>query len=238
MRRRGKKRVRIQRTPSNKRDAKNNKSYNIPLTRKSILKPSPSPTTPVVATRAPTSILWENIVLHYLNKLKNSLRCKPASVANSDNSFKTLSLERDSIVQPSQSTTSICSNQSDASSTFREKALNIVKNAVEYGYSKGIVSKNGKYFWFTSDPEAVPINDSFKACRDCYVCQSILTNMRQKGNTSANTGDQSIRNNIAKRRHKNYYICKTKHPKVFTQVMKRKYFRHRQNCTCNQCKCR
>lgn len=146
-------------------------------------QPSRSPSTPTAeksTTKPPqpkeSKGAWENIVLHYLSKLKNywssgySIKQEhptPGGRNTADTAFRN---KNEKVFQPKErklmeprpnSYTSKSKDildkrsrnedasfeQEDYCLAGKRKALNIVSNALEYGLANGIVSKNGNYFW-------------------------------------------------------------------------------------------
>lgn len=136
-------------------------------------KSAPKTTTPAPTAKTASSVVWENIVLHYLGKLKNawkSLPDTPKSVASKTSNCVSNTTANDNVnrscnkkshtselkcppnsLQQSKSQNSIFSFGSDTYNLAKRKAISIVRNAIEYGQSKGIISRNGKFFWLKDD---------------------------------------------------------------------------------------
>ncbi|GJQ77042.1 hypothetical protein Trydic_g23615 [Trypoxylus dichotomus] len=228
----------MKKLPTKKNSVKKKKSSATAL--KSILKPSPTPLTAptnIPSTRTPSNILWENIVLHYLNKLKNKLSCTKSVSIVEDKKKK--STDKTSEYEPSESQCS--SGATDIRQMSKKKALSIVKNAVEYGQSKGIVAKDGKYFWFRHDSDESDVKRSYGMCSNCRVCRRIMS-MNQlmtdkSGNTSedvSNVDNASMISEMRPKDYKDYSICKTKHPKSFDMNLRGNHYPYH----CRSRKCR
>lgn len=119
---------------------------------------SPSPASKILGPRSN----WENIVLHYLSKLKDfltpsncsslmSVKCasNATPVRECANNYSSKKCDRNCKHEKrSQSILSDrTSTESMSSKDKKRKAMKIVSAAIEYGRAQGIIENNGKYFW-------------------------------------------------------------------------------------------
>lgn len=187
------------------------------------------PPTSSSSKKVPPVVAWEDAVLHCLQKLKKKTKkhrdvSKIARKILSNLLHEVYSMER----TPLKSQNSACNFRNEFQHSDKSKALNIVKNAVEYGESQGIISKHGQIFWFMNNSEMSPAEDvTHPICQNCRACQMIwkmknrdvnkkgkINKPRNQYNTSI---DRSLTTLYKKRRQNNEFNCKTKFP---TQVKK------------------
>lgn len=197
--------------------------------------------TPRVANRrvneVSTNPLWESIVLHYLNKLKSSWKSKPKPAKDI---FDESSCGRNT--GRSSASNSLFAFGTNSYNMAKKKALNIVKNAVEYGQAKGIISKNGKFFWF-ENPNAklpqklAPVLTNF--CDDCKECRKLMKLQKQDSNLTKRLSPAlsstvySTKSTAQSRRV--YCNSKDKHPKPMKKQTKKRIEKHvRYQCKYNK----
>lgn len=119
---------------------------------------SPSPASKILGPRSN----WENIVIHYLSKLKDfltpsncssllSVKCPSNTTPNRECPNNHPSKRCDRICKHERRSQSMLSDRSSAVSVSmkdrKRKAMKIVSAAIEYGRAQGIIENNGKYFW-------------------------------------------------------------------------------------------
>lgn len=220
----------------------------------------PAPPTPCPKTTS--NMVWENIVLHYLNKLKNAWKSSkpeqnkqndplPDGAAPNDAGNwhgSTLGKCPPNSIRESKSFTSVGSMGSDCHHVAKQKALNIVKNAIEYGQSKGIISKNGKFFWLKSEmrENSSDIDPDYKHCT-LSECKSILKNKKHadRAKFRSDCSSMSIPSILSKSeskrlRYRDYAKGKALHPKAFNKRKLRAHFEDdsEEECSCKRCKCK
>lgn len=234
-------------------------------------KRQPLKVPPPVAPRAKTTsnIVWENIVLHYLNKLKNAWKSKPNQTSelkddlpnlpgssNMDlgkipcgrrkSTVSALKCPPNSLDQ-SKSQNSLISLGSDSYNMAKRKAINIVRHAIEYGQSKGIISKNGKFFWLKD--EVIPLTGPDEIpCNACPLTPSNSNKkLPEKPDAKSNCSSTSVSSTPSKgsskdteSRNRNYDKAKSIHPNLLAKKKMRSHFSEdgddSEECTCNRCR--
>lgn len=139
--------------------------------------------------------MWENIVLHYLSKLKNVLpgyrnvnhpipgKRPDASIAfheqNKDLRRKRVEkgLVKPALPQPQKYFSTKLDLNEKGIAFNKEKAFNIVSDALQYGVANGVVKKSGKYFYISFSPtEKKKQTERCNSCEHCNLLNEQDTN--------------------------------------------------------------
>lgn len=115
--------------------------------------------------------VWENIISHYLSKLRNVWTRRPVTKST---------IPKQILKKSKRSPQSNANYPMPTMSHFDKRAFNIVNDAVAYGMAKGVVKRDGRYFYLPTYGEDKPLLDHH--CRGCPQCNMLInTNCPLKG---------------------------------------------------------